>query len=665
MRLGSGRLAEPTLVPSPGLGGGRSWNSSDYNDIDDFLVRMGRRARPAAGAVSRERPSGPKRKPSTRTGTAVEAPLPLATESSPADDEKVAQPLQPMPTLMAPAAQQPTPAAVAAPVAAPEEVGSLLPHGDMYRPGTRTRRRRTEKAGRAKARPKSTAGARVESEKEPAAAAELEVEASSSTGAPPTATSECFEQQASGPAAIGEVHATTDDAQLATEATVCHQTSIEDPRLARQETPANIPLLDSGDAAPLTATVRDEAEEPSHSAAVARLDAGLSDNDSPVVATVPAVEAEGEDTATGRSDAEAVAPLSDSAHIRAQIDAVMSAPFVRGAVTPLPATTVRALLPRPVVHSAGHRARRLLALAAVICAVVASVAAWLARPEVLFGEQGLLTTAALRLGRADLDAIAPPPARPPADGAPSLRVADPPVASEITTVGGALDAVAIDDVWIASDAASEPLHGTLAVARTHPEPTTAVPPTRASSAAAAASALASSSSDAALPTPSERNRAAVPTSEPADRRQSPGPRPGFGTAAAGAESPATGTSASAQRMRIAAGGASAEIVEAVPEPSGATSLDGHTFVPPKPLAASSPMPEGLAVDAGGAKGRVFLNVTVDVDGSTGVIEIVDAPPGDKALSSAVVSALRQWKFRPAELDGEQVASRLLLVFEQR
>jgi TonB family protein len=118
-------------------------------------------------------------------------------------------------------------------------------------------------------------------------------------------------------------------------------------------------------------------------------------------------------------------------------------------------------------------------------------------------------------------------------------------------------------------------------------------------------------------------------------------------------------------MRISAGTASAEIVEAVPNLARATSLDGHTFVPPKPLADSSPLPEGPAAGSGGGTGRVFLNVNVDVDGSTGVIEIVDAPRGDKTLSSAVVSALQQWKFRPAELDGEQVASRVLVVFEQR
>lgn len=662
MRLGSGRLAEPTLVPSPGLGGGRSWNSSDYNEIDDFLVRMGRRPRPASDAASRDRPSGSKRKSSTTPGASAEAPLPSGADPSPSEGEKVAQSSQPMQTPAAAEVQQPMPPHAQAPISGLAETARLLPPDDVYRPGTKARRRRTDKVSRGKGRPKAAVRARVPSQKELVADPEGVGEASSPVGA--TATSESSAQQWSDPASLTAVGANTDHVGPATEATADIETaSVPDPPAAPPEASAHLPLLDSEDAVSLSATAAGTAEERS-----AQADEGhhaeRSDDKLPCAVMAHVTPVEGTDSTPDLPDTHPGAPLSESAHIRAKIDAVMAAPLVRDAVTPLPATTVRALLPRPSAQAAGHRARRLLLLAAAVCAMVSSVAAWLVRPEVLFGDHGLLAIAASRFDRANVAAMAPARSMPPAAGTPSLRAVDQPVESRSVD---SLEVIAAGDALVASDAerpfdsAAQPSQVSATDAATNHESTAVSPPTTAGSPTAATPAPAFPSSDPGQSNVSERGRAGATASGPTDNLPSPGARPGAGPEAASGGAQSIGTT----RVRVAAGGVSAEIVEAVPERSGAASVQGHAFVPPKPLAASSPLPEGLSADTGGAKGRVFLNVTVDVDGSTGLIEIVDAPQGDTTLSSAVVSALRQWKFRPAELDGEQVASRLLVVFEQR
>lgn len=57
-------------------------------------------------------------------------------------------------------------------------------------------------------------------------------------------------------------------------------------------------------------------------------------------------------------------------------------------------------------------------------------------------------------------------------------------------------------------------------------------------------------------------------------------------------------------------------------------------------------------------GRVLLEFTVDTTGKPVEFRIANAT--DSALAEAVVSAVKQWRFQPAQRDGQPIAQRVAL-----
>lgn len=80
-------------------------------------------------------------------------------------------------------------------------------------------------------------------------------------------------------------------------------------------------------------------------------------------------------------------------------------------------------------------------------------------------------------------------------------------------------------------------------------------------------------------------------------------------------------------------------------------------VPPTQVAAIDTPPPSypaeLACDDVG--GRTLLGVTVQADGSTGDIRLVDSS-GNAALDQAAQEAVRGWRFRPATVRGRPVST---------
>lgn len=77
-------------------------------------------------------------------------------------------------------------------------------------------------------------------------------------------------------------------------------------------------------------------------------------------------------------------------------------------------------------------------------------------------------------------------------------------------------------------------------------------------------------------------------------------------------------------------------------------------------AATTPAPDyPWSARRRGIEGRVVLRLEVDADGLPTGIELVHSS-GSDALDQAAITALRQWRLRPALADGVPVAGRVLV-----
>jgi protein TonB len=56
----------------------------------------------------------------------------------------------------------------------------------------------------------------------------------------------------------------------------------------------------------------------------------------------------------------------------------------------------------------------------------------------------------------------------------------------------------------------------------------------------------------------------------------------------------------------------------------------------------------------GIEGRVVVEFTIGADGSVGSVRVVES--AHRLLEEAVLEALKEWRFRPARVDGEAVAT---------
>lgn len=64
-------------------------------------------------------------------------------------------------------------------------------------------------------------------------------------------------------------------------------------------------------------------------------------------------------------------------------------------------------------------------------------------------------------------------------------------------------------------------------------------------------------------------------------------------------------------------------------------------------------------------GEVVLEVTVEPDGSIGAIEVRSVRPIARGFEGAAKEAVRQWRYRPATLDGEPVQAKVTVELEFR
>lgn len=60
-------------------------------------------------------------------------------------------------------------------------------------------------------------------------------------------------------------------------------------------------------------------------------------------------------------------------------------------------------------------------------------------------------------------------------------------------------------------------------------------------------------------------------------------------------------------------------------------------------------------------GAVALEAVIDERGSVAELCVIELIGGDMEFAEAAISAVRQWKYEPAELDGQPVASRFIVV----
>jgi protein TonB len=83
-------------------------------------------------------------------------------------------------------------------------------------------------------------------------------------------------------------------------------------------------------------------------------------------------------------------------------------------------------------------------------------------------------------------------------------------------------------------------------------------------------------------------------------------------------------------------------------------IEGHDvrpalpFVFPDPAIRRSEIPEGVV-------GKVIVEITIDAQGKVVETKVLQAL--GHGIEDKVIAALRQWRFRPATLDGVAVASR--------
>lgn len=106
----------------------------------------------------------------------------------------------------------------------------------------------------------------------------------------------------------------------------------------------------------------------------------------------------------------------------------------------------------------------------------------------------------------------------------------------------------------------------------------------------------------------------------------------------------------------------APVSDAAPAPSlgPAPEMTAHEIVPPQVVAqADAPYP--AAALAARSEGTVTLLVTVEVDGSVGDVTVAES--AGELLDGAAVSAMKLWRFTPAQRDGQPVRAKIRVPFE--
>jgi TonB family protein len=87
-------------------------------------------------------------------------------------------------------------------------------------------------------------------------------------------------------------------------------------------------------------------------------------------------------------------------------------------------------------------------------------------------------------------------------------------------------------------------------------------------------------------------------------------------------------------------------------PADLPRADGPGITPPKALRRVQPQYSAAAMRAG-AHGVAVLEFVIEADGRPGAVEVKKAPHPDLAVAS--VACLRQWRFAPAEKNGQPIA----------
>jgi TonB family protein len=102
-----------------------------------------------------------------------------------------------------------------------------------------------------------------------------------------------------------------------------------------------------------------------------------------------------------------------------------------------------------------------------------------------------------------------------------------------------------------------------------------------------------------------------------------------------------------------------------PPPSPATDAKA-TFVPPRPLLQVMPNTRSLSPGLITQVTRVEVEVRIDATGHVASVRVLnDGGTAKGPLTSAALSAAKQWTFEPATLKGEKVESQHTIVFEFR
>ena len=102
----------------------------------------------------------------------------------------------------------------------------------------------------------------------------------------------------------------------------------------------------------------------------------------------------------------------------------------------------------------------------------------------------------------------------------------------------------------------------------------------------------------------------------------------------------------------------ASVPNPAPQPTPTPLSLGHLLPPgvSEPIPITQVRPDVRGITAKQAWGAVLLEVLVTEDGT--VAEVNIKKPGPEALNAAAVTAVRQWRFKPALKDGRPVAARI-------
>lgn len=141
----------------------------------------------------------------------------------------------------------------------------------------------------------------------------------------------------------------------------------------------------------------------------------------------------------------------------------------------------------------------------------------------------------------------------------------------------------------------------------------------------------------------------------------PAPLPGDGDGASGLEEPRQPKAAEEAPAVVETASAPAPIEEAPPAPPPAAPAPAAdvALAPgdvPAPIPGQNPSPQyPTAAMRRGDTGTVMLRVTVGTDGVPSDVEIVGRS-GSRDLDRAAIDAMRRWRFRPAQRDGQPVSA---------